>query len=351
MDFYKGKRVLITGNTGYKGAWLSKILSNLGAEVFGVSIGFEENSLYGKLKKEQIQTYFSDITELESIKSHFEKVRPEIVFHLAAQAYVDISVKDPVMTYRTNILGLANVLECVKATDTIRAIVVVTSDKCYENNNDGTAYKEDAVLGAADPYSTSKACQELIAQSYYKTYLRNMGINLATTRASNVIGGGDFNTKRLLPYVIECFLNQKRPELRNINAIRPWQNILDVIFGYLILAQKLFDNDEYCTPFNFGPNEESFISVGMIVERLKYYFDNAEYVCSATGNASIEANVLKLDSTKAKRLLDWMPLFSLEETVKQTAEFHKAIFNGISADEVCEFYINKYMEERKHEWL
>jgi len=343
MDFYKGKKVLITGNTGYKGAWLAKMLKFLGAEVYGVSIGYEENSLYGKFKEGRIETYFIDITNFEKIKAFINQINPEIVFHLAAQAYVDESINNPLRTYQTNILGLANILECVRASNTIRSVVVVTSDKCYENNGDGTAYKEGAPLGAADPYSTSKACQELVAQSYYKTFLSNLGINLATARASNVIGGGDFNTKRLLPYVIDSFLCKKQPELRSVSAIRPWQNILDVLYGYLLLGEKLNNDNKYCIPFNFGPNEASFISVGRIVEMLSEYFENARYVSVQTKHF-VEADILKLDSTRAKHLLGWFPLLSLEGTVQQTAEFHKEIYGGKDADTVCDFYISRYFK-------
>lgn len=345
MDFYKGKKVLITGNTGYKGAWLTKMLLFLGAEVSGISIGYEENSLYERLTKARIETYFTDIADFDTTKEYIRQIKPEIVFHLAAQAYVDVSINNPLKTYQTNVVGLANILECIKESNTIRTVVVVTSDKCYENNGDGTAYKEEAPLGAADPYSTSKACQELVAQSYYKTFLSNLGINLATARASNVIGGGDFNTKRLLPYVIDRFLCKKQPELRNVSAIRPWQNILDVLYGYLLLGEKLNNDNKYCIPFNFGPNEASFISVGRIVEMLSGYFENARYV-SVQIKHFVEADILKLDSTRAKHLLGWLPALTLEETVKQTVEFHKAIYAGKSADDVCDFYINKYMGGR-----
>ncbi len=345
MDFYKGKKILLTGNTGYKGAWLTKMLKFLGAEVYGVSIGYEEFSLYGRLREGRIATSFTDITDFEKTKAFISQINPEIVFHLAAQAYVDVSVNNPLRTYQTNILGLVNILECVRASNTIRSVVVVTSDKCYENNGDGTIYSEDAPIGAADPYSTSKACQELVAQSYYKTYLSNLGIGLATARASNVIGGGDFNTKRLLPYVVDCFLGKQKPELRNIEAVRPWQNILDVLYGYLLLGERLNTDSKYCIPFNFGPNECSFVSVGTIVEMLSGYFENATYVSMPTKHFT-EANILKLDSKRARNMLCWSPLLTLEDTVQQTAEFHKEIYAGKDADAVCDFYISKYMKGR-----
>ncbi len=345
MDFYKGKKVLITGNTGYKGAWLTKMLLSLGAEVSGISIGYEENSLYERLTKARVETCFTDIADFDKTKEYIRQIKPEIVFHLAAQAYVDVSINNALKTYQTNVVGLANILECIKESNTIRTVVVVTSDKCYENNGDGTAYKEEAPLGAADPYSTSKACQELVAQSYYKTFLSNLGINLATARASNVIGGGDFNTKRLLPYVIDSFLCKKQPELRNVSAIRPWQNILDVLYGYLLLGEKLNNDNKYCLPFNFGPHEASFISVGSIVEMLSGYFENATYVYIPIKHFA-EANILKLDSTRAKQMLGWFPRLALEDTVQQTAEFHKEICAGKDADAVCDFYINKYMKGR-----
>lgn len=343
MDFYKGKKVLITGNTGYKGAWLTKMLKFLGAEVYGASIGYEENSLYGRFKDGRIETYFTDITNFEKMKEFINRINPEVVFHLAAQAYVDVSINNPLRTYQTNILGLANILECVRESNTIRSVVVVTSDKCYENNGEGTVYREEDSLGAADPYSTSKACQELVAQSYYKTYLSKLGIGLATARASNVIGGGDFSTKRLLPYVIDCFLVKKQPELRNISAVRPWQNILDVLYGYLLLGEKLNNDNKYCLPFNFGPHGASFISVGTIVEMLSGYFENATYVSIPIKHFA-EANILKLDSTRAKQMLGWIPLLSLENTVQQTAEFHKEIYAGKDADAICDFYISRYFK-------
>lgn len=341
MEFYKDKRVLVTGHTGYKGAWLTKILKKLGAKVYGFSLQPNDDSLYARLESCCVKSYIHDIRDITSLRQCFLEVNPEIVFHLAAQAYIDLN--NPINTYTTNVIGLVNILEVIRETKSVVSVVVVTSDKCYRNKEDSVSYYETCELGAADPYSTSKACQELVVESYIKTYFVDSNVRVATARASNVIGGGDFNKTRLIPYIVDCFLNGNTAELRNINAVRPWQNILDVLYGYLLLAKSLYDDKSCIGAFNFGSRQESFVTVGEVVKMFMKHFENASYALVQSNN-NVEAQILKLDSSKAQEKLCWMQKLTLEDNVKMTTEFYKDVYNGKKIDYVCDYYINKFFK-------
>ena len=329
-------RVLVTGHTGFKGTWLSHWLLQLGAKVSGFSLPpdsqvhrlFLESSLAQK-----IDNQFGDIANFENLSKVVNEFQPQLILHLAAQALVRQSYKEPLTTYATNVMGTAHVLEAARQTSSVTAVVVVTTDKCYENQEWLWPYREVDRLGGHDPYSNSKACAELVADAYRRSFLASKGTLVATVRAGNVIGGGDLSEDRLIPDAIRAFSKGKTLEVRSPGATRPWQHVLDPLHGYLLLAQKLLQgHDKFADAFNFGPDDEH--TVGDVVKQTtKIWGDKARFT-SPEGEYPHEASRLHLDSRKARHHLGWRPRFDFTQSLEKTVNFYRRWHAGESPDEL-----------------
>ncbi len=360
LDFWKGKKVLLTGHTGFKGTWMSLMLNTLGATVCGYSLPLSQYSFYSKTKIKVAKHYEGDIADRVSLEKVLEEFSPEIIIHLASHSSLDGSDKIPDFILRTNIMGVVNLLDITRNLNCVRSIVVVTSDKCYKNLESEAPYEEDCDLGGEDPYSVSKVCQELITKCYQKTFFEQIssGIRqpcIATARASNVIGVGDYNVTRLIPYVLECFKDGNVATIRSPKSVRPWQYVLDVIWGYLLLARKLYEESDigiqYNGPYNFGPKEDGFREVGNIVEILSKCFPNADYIFGEVSRSVIgETNILKLDSTKAQNILNWNPLYTIEEMADEIVQFIMQEKRGIAVSTLCKDAIQAYLEKVKQRY-
>ena len=348
--FWSKKNVLITGHTGFKGTWLSIILTYLNSRVNGYSLKPKKNSLFNKsmiLQKLKSNTY-GNINNLTNLKKKIRDCKPEIIFHLAAQPLVIESYKDPIKTLNTNIIGTANLLESIRNIKSIKSVVIITTDKVYKIKKNNKLYKELDQLGGFDPYSTSKVGTEIVVESYIKSFFKNSNLKnrISTVRAGNVIGGGDFSTNRLFPDIISVINNKKKLKIRNPNHIRPWQHVLDPLMGYLILAKKQcinkVDNKEHA--WNFGPNKSNFKKVIDIVKFIKR-LQKLEYILTKNNINYKETEILKLNSLKAKKKLNWTSKWNLTESIIKTLEWNENIKNGVSAKDMCErqflMYINK----------
>lgn len=343
---WKNKKVLITGHTGFKGGWLSMILTQKGAKVIGFSLKPKTNpSLFDALKLDKkITSIFGDIRNSKELTKVIKKYNPEIVFHLAAQPLVRKSYKDPIETYETNVLGTVNVLEAVRNSDSVKAVVCITTDKCYENKEWVWPYRENDQLGGHDPYSASKACSELVIASYRNSFFngKDSKVLLASTRAGNVIGGGDWSEDRLIPDVIRNVFEGKDLEIRNPGSVRPWQHVLDPLFGYLAIAEKLIDKGrEFASAWNFGPDNDEVVSVKSVLKILNNSLEKKfEFKKSEVKNPH-EANLLLLDSSKAKKDLQWLPKLKIERAVRFTADWYSAFY---SKKDMTEFTLNQIKE-------
>jgi len=337
QKFFKDKRVLITGHTGFKGSWLTQILLNWGADVIGIALKPSVNpSLFNLLNvKENIKNYFCDIRNFKKVKEIILKEKPEIVFHLAAQSLVRESYDYPLYTFETNIMGTANILQAIKETDTVRAAVIITTDKVYENKESGRLFKENDKLGGYDPYSASKAAAEITIASYINSFFNPVDYDkkhrtlIASARAGNVIGGGDWQRDRLMPDIIRAVFEKKeKVAIRNPNAIRPWQFVLGPLYGYLMLAQKLYKGEkEFSVAWNFGPKERNYLTVKEFVETVLKTLKRGSYVIKRDLNKH-EADFLRLDISKAKKVLKWRPTFDLKQTLKLTLDWYKSFYDG-----------------------
>lgn len=331
FDIYKGKKVLITGHSGFKGSWLTLWLNFLGANVVGYSLPPNtEPSLFNVLDlKNKCKSVFGDIRDRESLKKVFEIEKPEIVFHLAAQPIVRLSYSEPVETYETNVIGTLNVLEVARNCSSVKAFVNVTTDKCYENKEINRGYKEDEPMGGYDMYSSSKGCVEIMSSSYRRSFLKGAdSYVMATARAGNVIGGGDWAIDRLIPDCVR-FINKNEPiEIRNPIAVRPWQHVLEPLSGYLLLGQKLLEEgDKFAQGFNFGPNQESVLTVAEVAQSVVESYGKGEVFIHKKDELH-EANLLMLDIEKAKEVLGWSPVYNAGEAIMHTVEWYKKFYNG-----------------------
>ena len=335
--FFHGKKVLITGHTGFKGSWLSLWLQSLGAEVIGYALAPPTiPSLFEEAKVGQGMTsVIGDIRDLQHLRSVFAEHQPEIVIHMAAQPLVRYSYIEPVETYSTNVMGTVNLLEAVRATPSVKAVVNVTTDKCYENREWAWGYRENEAMGGYDPYSSSKGCAELVTAAYRNSFFQPSTINhqpltaIASARAGNVIGGGDWAEDRLIPDIMRAIGEGRPVHIRNPHAIRPWQHVLVPLAGYLLLAQKLYEEGAaYAEGWNFGPNDEDAKPVQWIVERLtQSWGEGASWVLDA-GDHPHEAHYLKLDCSKAKGRLDWHPRWHLDEALDRIVSWNKQWLAG-----------------------
>jgi len=334
--FWNDKRVLLTGHTGFKGSWLSLWLQSMGAQVVGYALAPPTNpSLFEvAVVGKGMTSIIGDIRDLEHLSKVFAEHQPEIVIHMAAQPLVRYSYIEPVETYSTNVMGTVNLLEAVRSTKSVKAVVNVTTDKCYENREWAWGYRENEPMGGYDPYSSSKGCAELVTAAYRNSYFhpakyKEHGVAIASGRAGNVIGGGDWAEDRLIPDIMCAIAAGKPVNIRNPQAIRPWQHVLEPLSGYLILAQKLYEEGStYAEGWNFGPNDADAKSVQWIVEALtKEWGEGANWMLDGGGHPH-EAHYLKLDCSKAKLRLDWHPRWHLEDALSAIIEWHRAHRDG-----------------------
>ncbi len=325
--FWKGKRVLLTGHTGFKGSWLSLWLQSIGAQVHGYALKAPtQPSLFEEAQVcEGMTSTIADVRDRDAVLVAMRSFRPEVVIHMAAQPLVRLSYQRPVETYAINVMGTVHVLDAARQTGSVRAIVNVTTDKCYENKEWVWGYREDEPMGGHDPYSNSKGCSELVTSAYRKSYFNAAGVALASARAGNVIGGGDWATDRLVPDVLRAFERKAPVLIRNPHAIRPWQHVLEPLCGYLTLAQALYEQGQaVAEAWNFGPREEDARTVQWIVENLARHWDQgANWVVDDAHNPH-EAHHLKLDIAKAGSRLGWQPQWSLGTSLEKITEWHRA---------------------------
>lgn len=351
LQKYKGKRVLVTGHTGFKGSWLCIWLLNLGAEIIGFSkepYTEYDNFVMTKLS-DKIIDLRGDVRDLDKMKEIFDMYKPEIVFHLAAQPLVRVSYEMPVETYDVNVVGTLNVLECIRKSSSVEAGIIITSDKCYENINQIWGYRESDRLGGYDPYSSSKACAELVTSAYINSFFNlkdyeKHGKLIATVRAGNVIGGGDWSKDRIIPDIVRSLEGEVPIEIRNPMAIRPWQHVLEPIRGYLLLGEHmLYHKLESVGAWNFGPDFKDVLTVEGIVSKGIKLWGEGSYIISQN-SGPCEAELLSIDCTKAKKYLNWNPVLSIDEALKLTIEWYKNYKNNNVFD-ICTNQI-KIIEKR-----
>jgi CDP-glucose 4,6-dehydratase len=347
-DFWAGKRVLVLGHTGFKGAWLSLWLHRLGASVFGLALPptGEPNLFAAAALETLIDTTHADIRGLDAVTSAMERIQPEVVFHLAAQSLVRLSYREPVATYATNVMGTVHVLAAAQAAATVRAVVVVTSDKCYENHEWLWAYREDEPLGGHDPYSSSKACAELVTAAWRRSFCAPGGarqLGIASARAGNVFGGGDWAEDRLVPDCVRALASGRPIGIRNPRSTRPWQHVLDPLCGYLMLAERLWSEPEiYGEAWNFGPPEDDIRPVAWIASRIvRLWGDGARWE-AISGDARHEATLLKVDAAKARARLGWSRRLPLDIGLDWTVEWYRAYSHGETARALTEHQIARF---------
>jgi CDP-glucose 4,6-dehydratase len=324
-SFWKNKKVLITGHTGFKGSWLTAMLYSLGSEVYGVSLEPTSMPSIYTLAKINELTAFSevlDIREYSKLSKLITEFQPEIIFHLAAQSIVGVSYNNPVETYSTNIMGTINLLESVKKINSVRSIVNVTSDKCYNNKETNIGYIEDDKMGGNDPYSSSKGCVELVSEAYRKSYLNSKNICLATVRAGNVIGGGDYNKYRLIPDIFNSIDTKKKLKIRGLNSTRPWQHVIDPLLGYMMVAEHGYDSIKYSAGWNFGPSQNTSMSVHEILDFFKLYFPSLTWV-EDTKVLFEETKLLHLNVEKARDQIKWEPKIAINKALDLTIKWYQ----------------------------
>lgn len=352
-NIWNGKKVLITGHTGFKGSWLCLLLHNLGAEVYGYALDPPTNpSLFVEANIEELITSFiGDIRDFKNLQEVFQKVRPEVVIHMAAQALVRESYKFPVITYSTNVMGTVHLLEACRNTSSVKAVVNVTTDKCYEKREWHWGYRENEAMGGYDPYSSSKGCSELVTSAYRNSYFnptdyKNHGLAIASARAGNVIGGGDWADDRLIPDFIRSISNGEKLKIRSPYAIRPWQHVLDPLTGYLTLAEKLYtEGPRFADSWNFGPDDDGAKNVEWIARTVcRLWDDNASFEIDSHPQPH-EAHYLKLDCSKAKSELAWTPSWSIQIALESIVTWNKSRLSGENMRQVTLNQIKQYFSK------
>ena len=345
FDFYKGKKVLVTGHTGFKGTWLCRILVNAGAEVTGYSLEAPTNpSLFAIAGLGgRMNSVIGDIRDYDSLYKVFEEFQPEIVLHLAAQPIVRDSYKDPKYTYETNVMGTVNLLECVRQFSCVKSVLNVTTDKVYHNNEWCWGYREDEPLDGFDPYSNSKSCSELVTHSYKNSFFNDRDIAVSTARAGNVIGGGDFANDRIIPDCVRAMKDGKVIGVRNPYSTRPYQHVLEPLAVYLEIAAKQYEDKGFQGYYNVGPDDCDCVTTGDLVDLFcKYWGDNAKWENQAEANAPHEANFLKLDCSKVKATFGWRPRWHMEECMAMVCQFSKVWLAGGDIPSEMDKEINEF---------
>jgi CDP-glucose 4,6-dehydratase len=344
-DFWQHKKVFLTGHTGFKGGWLALWLQSMGAKVTGYALSPPTEPNFFTVADVALgleQSIIADITDAKTLRSAMQKAEPDIVLHLAAQPLVRHSYIEPVATYQTNVIGTLNVLEAVRATSSVKVVVNITTDKCYENREWLWGYRENEALGGFDPYSSSKACAELVTAAYRQSFLQSAGVAVASARAGNVIGGGDWATDRLIPDFLRAIDAGQPLIIRSPDSIRPWQHVLEPLSGYLLLAEKLFaDGEPYAEAWNFGSDDSDAKPVRWIIEQLVLLCHDLVWQCD-TAPQPHEAHYLKLDSSKAKQRLAWQPRWQLATALEKTVAWHEAWRQGANMRVISLAQIDEY---------
>jgi len=357
-DLYKNKKVLITGHTGFKGSWLAIWLKELGADVVGYSLAppSEPNNFEATKLQEKIAHIHGDVRDLDRLIETFKKYKPEFVFHLAAQPLVRLSYDEPKLTFDTNVGGTVNVFEAVRKAPGIKVLVNVTSDKCYENKEWVWGYRENDPMGGHDPYSASKGCAELVFSAYLNSFfsqntVQNRAIGAASARAGNVIGGGDWGADRLIPDCIRALSSGQIIGIRSPHAVRPWQHVLEPLGGYLLLGATLWqDPQKYSGPWNFGPDDDSHLTVAEMADRLIKYWGDGSWEDLSDPQDLHEAKLLKLNCDKAHAGLNWHSVLTIDECLQMTATWYKKFYTGSQKEDMypfCVAQIRKYEEMTK----
>lgn len=331
--FFQGRRILITGHTGFKGSWLTLWLNRLGADITGISLAPNtEPNLASLLNIESLcEHHICDITNPVALSALVQKVKPEIVFHLAAQPLVRVSYRQPLETFSTNIMGTANLLEALRKVDSVKSVVMVTTDKVYHNNEWLYPYRENDRLGGHDPYSASKAASELVIASYRDGYLADQGVAIATARAGNVIGGGDWSQERLIPDAIRAWQNHQAIDIRSPDAIRPWQHVLEPLWGYMQLAKRLYAKPELAGAYNFGPNANEAATVRDVIDKARMTYGAGEVLYPHIVDDMHEAGLLMLDTSKSINVLKNLPVWSLNQSIQKTFDWYREVNQGKAA--------------------
>ena len=343
-DFYRDKRVIVTGHTGFKGAWLCRILALAGARVTGYSLEPPTDPSLFEIAglEDRMDSVIGDIRNLKGLRDVFERVRPEVVFHLAAQPIVRDSYKDPVYTYETNVMGTVNVMECVRLTDSVRSFLNVTTDKVYENREWEYGYRECDPLDGYDPYSNSKSCSELVTHSYQKSFFSDGRCAVSTSRAGNVIGGGDFANDRIIPDCIRAAATGKDIIVRNPHSTRPYQLVLEPLAVYLTIAMRQHEDGRYQGYYNVGPDDKDCVTTGRLVDMFcRAWGGDVKWVNQYDGGPH-EANFLKLDCSRIKSVFGWRPRYGVEEAVQKTVEWSRAYLDGEDMLEVMDRQITEF---------
>lgn len=348
LSFYKGKTVLITGHTGFKGSWLSKILIMNGANVVGFSLESPTNpNLFSLLTLDkQMTSIIGDVRDLDKLNEVFDKHQPEIVFHLAAQPIVRTSYDEPVYTYSVNVMGTVNICECIRKHKCVKSFVNITTDKVYENDDvPNHPFKEDEKLDGFDPYSNSKSCSEIVTHSFYKSFLKDLGVAVSTARAGNVIGGGDFSKDRIIPDAYRALSSKTELIIRNPNSTRPYQHVLEPLACYLLIAKEQYFNHDVCGAYNIGPDSDSFITTEDIIKLFASHFHgNFKYLIKSD-NGPHEASFLSLDNTKIKTVLNWKPKINIDKAIELTAIWYDSFLKNDNVVDVIEKQIEEFFYE------
>lgn len=347
LDFYRDKKVLVTGHTGFKGAWLCKVLKKAGAEVTGYSLNPPTSPSLFEIAdiEKDINSVIGDVRDYEKLQKVFDEAQPEIVFHLAAQPIVRDSYKEPLYTYETNVMGTANILECVRKCNSVISFLNVTTDKVYENNDLDISFTEDMKLDGYDPYSNSKSCSELVTHSYKKSFFTDDRVRISTARAGNVIGGGDFANDRIIPDCIRAAVDKKDIIVRNPYSTRPYQHVLEPLFAYLMIAKEQYLNSDKQGWYNVGPDDVDCFQTGKLVDTfIKYWGEGMKWVDKFDGGPH-EAAFLKLDCSKLKKVFGWKPTWNLDKAIEKTVEWSKGWVNGEDIRAIMDKQIDEFIKD------
>ncbi len=345
LSFYKNKKVFVTGHTGFKGSWLCKILINAGAQITGYSLQPPtQPSLFEILGlSDRMDSVIGDIRDFEKLQSTFDRTKPEIVLHLAAQPIVRDSYKFPRYTYETNVMGTVNVLECVRNCSSVVSVLNVTTDKVYLNREWEWGYRENEMLDGFDPYSNSKSCSELVTHSYKNSFFSDGKVAVSTARAGNVIGGGDFSNDRIIPDCVRAAIDKKNIIVRNPYSTRPYQHVLEPLFAYLMIAAKQYENIEFAGYYNVGPDDRDCFTTGSLADLfVKHWGEDLHWINQSDGGPH-EANFLKLDCSKLKSTFGWSPNWNLDKAIEKVVEWSKCWINGNDINECMDRQIQEYM--------